>query len=113
MNHLIFSDQAYYFMKNIPGSPAYQKTFLFDVLAMIKQLEPPTWWMTFSCADLRWNEIYKILSKLRGREMRDAEIANMTYNEKCKMLNSNPVNCSKAFSVPTRMIIQRCSLGMW
>ena len=23
MNHLIFSDQAYYFMKNIPGSSAY------------------------------------------------------------------------------------------
>ena len=30
MNHLIFSDQAYYFMKNIPGSPVYWKTFLFD-----------------------------------------------------------------------------------
>ena len=23
MNHLLFSDQAYYFMKNIPGSPVY------------------------------------------------------------------------------------------
>ena len=97
MNHLIFSDQAYYFMKNIPGSPAYWKTFLFDVLAMIKQLGPPTWWMTFSCPDLRWNEIYKILSKLKGREMSDAEIANMTYNEKCNMLNSNTVILAKHF----------------
>ena len=88
LNHLIFSDQAYYFMKNIPGSPAYWKTFLFDVVAMIKQLGPPTWWMTFSCADLRWNEIYRILSKLKGQEISDAEIENMTYDEKCKMLNS-------------------------
>ena len=64
--HLIFSDQAYYFMKNIPGSPAYWKTFHFDVAAMIKQLGPPTQWMTFSCADLTWNEIYRILSKLKG-----------------------------------------------
>ena len=36
MWHLIFSDQAYCFMKNIPGSPAYWKNFLFDVVAMIK-----------------------------------------------------------------------------
>ena len=91
INHLTFSDQAYYFMKNIPGSPAHWKTFLFDdVLAMIKQLGLPTWWMTFSCADLSWNEIYKVLSKLGGREMSDAEFAHKTYNEKCKMLNSNP-----------------------
>ena len=41
MNYLIFSDQAHCFMKNFPGSPAYWKTFLFDVLAMIKQLGPP------------------------------------------------------------------------
>ena len=47
MQHLIFSDQAYYFMKNIPGSPAYWKNFLLDVVAMIKQLGPPAWWMTF------------------------------------------------------------------
>ena len=94
MNHLIFSDQDYYFMKNIPGSPAYGKTFLFDVLTMIKQLGPPTWWMTFSCLDLRSK---KILSKLKGREMSDAEIENMTYNEKCEMLNSNLVIVVKLF----------------
>ena len=111
MNHLIFSDQAYYFMKNIPGSPAYWKTLLFDVLAMIKRLGPPTWWMTFSCADLRWNEIYKILSKLGGREMSDAEIANMTYNEKCKMLNSNPVIVAKHFQYRLECLFKDVFLG--
>ena len=95
--HLIFSDQAYYFMKNIPGSPAYWKNFLFDVVAMIKQLGPPAWWITFSCADLHWKEIYKILSKLKGHEMSDTEIEQMTYDKKCKMLNSNPVVVAKHF----------------
>ena len=71
-------------MKNIPGSFAYWKTFLFDVLEVFKQLGPPTWWMAFSCPDLMWNEIYKILSKLKRREMSDAEISNMTYNEKLR-----------------------------
>ena len=111
MNHLIFSDQAYYFMKNIPGSPAYWKTFLFDVLAMVKQLGPPTWWMTFSSADLKWNEIYKILSKLGGREMSDAEIGNMTYNEKCKMLNSNPAIVAKHFQYRLECLFKDVLLG--
>ena len=70
---------------------------MYDVIAMIKQLGPPTWWMTFSCADLRWNEIYKILSKLEGRELSDNEIDNLSYDDKCKMLNSNPVVVAKHF----------------
>ena len=95
--NLIFSDQAYLFVKNIPGSPSYWKRFMYEVIAMIKQLGPPSWWMTLSCADLRWNEIYKILSKLKGREMTDDEIAAMSNDEKCKMLNSNPVVVAKHF----------------
>ena len=111
VNHLIFSDQAYYFMKNIPGSPSYWKTFLFDVVAMIKQLGPPTWWMTFSCADLRWNEIYKILLKVKGKEMTDAEIAEMTYDEKCGMLNSNPVIVAKHFQHRLECLFKDVLLG--
>ena len=98
-------------MKNILGSPAYWKTFLFDVVAMIKQLGPPTWWMTFSCADLRWNEIYKILSKLKGKVMSDDEIAELTYDEKCKMLNSNPAVVAKHFQYRLECLFKDILLG--
>ena len=67
--------------------------------------------MTFSYADLRWNEIYKILSKLRRKEMSDAEIANMTYNEKCKMLNSNPVIVAKHFQCRLECLFKDVLLG--
>ena len=70
---------------------------MYEVIAMIKQLGPPSWWMTLSCADLRWNEIYNILSKLKGRQMTDDEIAAMSYDEKCKMLTSNAVFVAKHF----------------
>ena len=95
--NIIFSYQAHLFMKNIPGSPSYWKRFMYEVIAMIKQLGPPSWWMALSCADLRWNEIYKILSKLKGREMTDYKIAAMSYDGKCRMLNSNPVVVAKHF----------------
>ena len=68
---------------------------MYEVIAMIKQRSPPSWRMTLSY--LRWNEIYKILSKLKGREMTDDEIAAMSHDEKCKMLNPNPVVVAEHF----------------
>ena len=38
----IASDQAFTFMSGIKGTPAYWKKFLFDVLAMVRQLGCPT-----------------------------------------------------------------------
>ena len=98
-------------MKNKKGSPAYWQRFMYDVLAMIKQLGPPSWWMTFSCADLRWNEIYKILSKLQGKELPHQEIDLMTCNEKCKMLNSNPVVVAKHFQYRLETLFKEVLLG--
>ena len=31
---------------------------MFEVIAMVKQLGIPTWFMTLSCADLRWPELF-------------------------------------------------------
>ena len=53
----IASDDAFTFMNSLKGTPAYWKRFLFEVLAMVKQLGLPTFFMTLSCADLRWNEL--------------------------------------------------------
>ena len=44
-------------MNGIKETPAYWKKFLFDVLAMVKQLGVPTLFMTFFTTDLRWIEL--------------------------------------------------------
>jgi len=49
----IASDDAFTFMNTLKGTPACWKRFLFEVLAMVKQLGLPTCFMTLSCADLR------------------------------------------------------------
>ena len=38
VKEFIANDQAFTFMNCIKGTPAYWKKFLFDVLAMVKQL---------------------------------------------------------------------------
>jgi len=84
-------------MSSVKGTPAYWKKIMQEILAMVKQLEPPSFFLTLSCADLRWNELVSIISKLKGREMSDDEINSLTYHEGCKLLNSNPVLLARHF----------------
>ena len=70
----IAKDEGFNFMNSVKGTPAYWKKFLFEVLAMVKQLGLPTFFMTLSCADLRWNELITIISKLKGEDLSDVYI---------------------------------------
>ena len=78
-------------------SPAYWKKFLSEVLAMVKQLGLPTFFMTLSCADLRWNELISTISKLKGEILTEEQINNMSYFERCFYLNLNPVLLARHF----------------
>ena len=51
-------------MNSIKGTTAYWKKFLCYVLAMVKQLGVPAFFMTLSSADLKWNELVSIINKL-------------------------------------------------
>ena len=61
VREFITTDQDCSFMSCIKETPAYWKKFLFDVLAMVKQLGIPTFFLTLSCADWRWNEQISII----------------------------------------------------
>ena len=51
----IVNNEAHYFMNTIKDTPAHWKKFLYEVLAKVKQLRLPTFFMTLDFADLRWN----------------------------------------------------------
>ena len=62
---------------------------MYEILGMVKQLGIPTWFMTLSCADLRWPELFHIIAKMQGRSMCNEEVEGLSYNEKCQMLDMN------------------------
>ena len=64
---------------------------------MVKQLGLPTFFMTLSCADLRWNELVSIISKLNGLNLSQDDISNIDYFQRCEILNSNPVLLARHF----------------
>ena len=73
----IGNGEAYQFVNTIKGTPAYWKRFLYKVLAMVKQLGIPTFFMTLSCADLHWNELISIIVKLNVENLQEKSINNM------------------------------------
>ena len=68
LQHLVQTEQAYKFLKNITGSSAYWQHELYDVLAMLHSLGIPTWFLTLSAADLHWPEMIQAVALQLGRD---------------------------------------------
>ena len=61
IQNIVKSDHTFYFINSIKGSQAYSKKLQSEVLAMIKQLSYPSFFLTLSCADSHWEEIAKLI----------------------------------------------------
>ena len=65
---------------------------------MIRQLSLPTWFMSLSAADTRWTDLLKMLAKLNdGIEYSEKELEHLTWQEKTKLVQKDPVTCSRYF----------------
>ena len=104
--NIVRSDQAFYFMNSIKGSPAYWKKFKL-VLDIIKQLSCPSFFLTLSCADLHWEKIPKIIAAANGHSFSGNELKTLKYFEKCKLLNSNPFLLARHFQHRVSMFLKK------
>ena len=94
---LIHHEQAYKFMKNIRGSPAYWQHQLFEVLAMIRSLGIPTWFLTLSAADLHWPQMIQAVMRQYGEVASKDDIAQMDWQTKSNKLMANPATGCRMF----------------
>jgi len=62
-----------------------------EEIGMAKQLSIPTWFMTLSRAHLRWLELFQILAGIQGNDLIFKQVDTLSCNERCPMLNLNPV----------------------
>lgn len=97
VHSMIASDSAFMFRNTIKGMPAYWKKIQLEVLAMIRQLGCPTFFLTLSAANLHLNELIAIITKLQNRPMSEEQIQNSLYMQRCEILNSNPVFVARHF----------------
>ena len=66
---VIQTKDAFSVFKNIPGTPAYWKTFRNEIFAKIEQLGPFHLFFTLSCAEHKWPEIITALLQAEGNSI--------------------------------------------
>ena len=65
---------------------------------MIRQLSLPAWLMSLSAADTRWTDLLRMLAKLNdGIVYSEKEVNDLTWQEKTKLVQKDPVTCSRYF----------------
>lgn len=91
VQQFIASNEASSFTNTIKVTPAYWKKLLHEVLAKVKDMGLPTFFLTLSCAYLRWNQLISLISKLEGDVLCENEIQDLSYQDRCKLLSKNLV----------------------
>ncbi|XP_066289123.1 uncharacterized protein, partial [Branchiostoma lanceolatum] len=107
VKEIMKSDEGYRFLQPIRGTPQYWDRTLKDLFGMIRQLGLPTFFCTFSAADLRWTEV---LESIRGGNGGVA-VGDLSWEERCNILRSNPVTAARMFDHRVRLFYQHVILS--
>ncbi|XP_055084862.1 LOW QUALITY PROTEIN: uncharacterized protein LOC117386060, partial [Periophthalmus magnuspinnatus] len=94
LENLLQYDNGYRFMQPIRGTPPFWQTAQKDLFACIRQLGIPTWFCSFSSADLRWPSLLKTLLKQEGSTRR---VEDLDWAERCDLLRRHPVTAARMF----------------
>ena len=97
VQQMIRSDDAYKFLKNVRGSPAYFQRVMYEVLGMIRQLGLPTWFLTLSAADMQWPDVIQTIARQYGTILSDDDVKGISFEDKSKWLRQNPVTAARHF----------------
>ncbi|XP_078596399.1 uncharacterized protein LOC144873191 isoform X1 [Branchiostoma floridae x Branchiostoma japonicum] len=90
---ILKSDEGYRFLQPVRGTPQFWDKALNELYAMIRQLGIPTWFATFSAADLRWPEVLEAIRQDHGT----VPVSELSWEERCDILKSNPVTAARMF----------------
>ncbi|XP_022817720.1 uncharacterized protein LOC111350390 isoform X1 [Spodoptera litura] len=88
-------DNIHLTMRNIRGSASYWRKCCSELIAMVRTLGPPSWFLTFSCNDLHWPDMIKALLIADNRSIH--EIDEITFEMKLNLVQKYPIVVSRQF----------------
>lgn len=67
---------------------------------MMRQMGPPTEFMTLFANETGWSDLLKLLRKLKniGSEISDKDLSKMSYFYRAKLVNEHGVSCAIYFN---------------
>jgi hypothetical protein len=109
-------DDLHVYMKCLRGYSSYWNTAKSDLLAMIRHLGSPSWFITLSANDLNWPDLIKDLlyakhlfeskdDNIRSFIFNLSDVSTMTYKEKAQLLHDYPVIAARHFDRRFRKLI--------
>nr|XP_037874134.1 uncharacterized protein LOC110384711 isoform X4 [Bombyx mori] len=96
------------FLRCIPNSAWFWSDRKKDLFAMIRQLGPPTAFMGLSANETGWENLLKLLYKLKneGAEISDKFLAEMSYMYKAQLVNEDAVTCAIYFNKKVNCLLK-------
>ncbi|XP_053403150.1 uncharacterized protein LOC123564956 [Mercenaria mercenaria] len=105
IEHILKHDEGFRFLKNLRSSPSYYQTKQKELFAVINQLGLPTFFATFSAAETRWTDLLALLCKKNGKNFTEDDIADLSWMEKCDLIQKNPTTCARHFHYRTQLFL--------
>ena len=90
-------DEGYKIFRTIRNSPPYLAQCKKDIMAMIRQLGLPTFFISLSAADTKWADLLIMLGKLVDKKDYTEELP-LHYDTKARLISSDPVTYARYFN---------------
>ncbi|GFU35146.1 helitron_like_N domain-containing protein [Trichonephila clavipes] len=103
--HNGMNEDVHLYLKNLKGSASYWRAALNYLVAQIRCLGPPTYFLTFSCNDLNWIDMRKALLIADGRP--DEDPTSLNIMDVKKLIELYPVIVSRHFMVRVQALLTR------
>lgn len=81
IQNFIQNDLGLHFLQKGRGSPSYFNKMLYDLLGMIRQLGPCTWFITLSAADLKWTDTIRVIAQQQNKTLSDDDIKGLSWKK--------------------------------
>ena len=112
IDNMIHHNEGFKFLRALRGSPPYFEKAKKDIFAMIRQLGSAKLFCSFSSAETQWIHLLRILGKLvDSKEYTDNELENLNWEEKSRLIQSDPVTCARHFDYQINQFIQNFLLS--
>ncbi len=93
------------YMKNLRGYSSYWNSIKSDLMAFLRNLGEPTWFITLSARDLEWPDMINALlyakhSNYSKRSLNKfvSQVSNLDFKARSKLLHDHPVVAARQFS---------------
>ncbi len=107
VERIVSTNKGYRFMRQLRGTPDFWTGVRMDLMAMVRQLGTPTWFLTMSAADMQWPDVLRAMYKAKhDRVLSDNEIEQMSGKNRARLLCEFPVIAAAMYNRRVQVIFQ-------